>query len=105
MKAYKTSEIRTLFPYESFDHPDKVQKTELPTYDAYYSELFSYSPFEAEYNRYVTLLKSGMTTEHVVTKLKLSEPPPTGVEDYQNLQKSWEWERMSSFKHFLRWYN
>ena len=30
LKAYKTSETKGFFPYESFDHPDKMQKTELP---------------------------------------------------------------------------
>ena len=30
LKAYKTSETRGFFPYEWFDHPDKMQNTELP---------------------------------------------------------------------------
>ena len=37
LKAYKTSETKRFFPYEWFDHPDKMQITELSPYDAFYS--------------------------------------------------------------------
>ena len=30
LKAYKTSETKGFFPYEGFDHPDKMQNPELP---------------------------------------------------------------------------
>ena len=105
LKAYKTSETKRFFPYEWFDHPDKMQNTELPPYDAFYKKLRSSNPLEAEYTDYVNLLKSGLTTEQAVVKLKLSKPPPTGIENYQYLQQIWKQEQMSSFKDFLRWYN
>ena len=50
-------------------------------------------------------MKSGLTTEEAVVKLKLSKPPLTGIEDYQYLQQKWKQEQLSSFKDFLRWYN
>ena len=105
LKAYKTSETKGFFPYEWFDHPDKMQNTELPPYDAFYSKLRSCNPLEAEYTDYVNLLKSGLSTEQAVIKLKLSKPPPTGIENYHYLQQIWKQEQMSSFKDFLRWYN
>ena len=105
LKAYKTSETKGFFPYEWFDHPDKMQNVELPPYDAFYSKLRSCNPLEAEYTDYVNLLKSGLTTEQAVVKLKLSKPPPTGIENYQYLQQIWKQEQMSTFKDFLRWYN
>ena len=80
-----------------------MQNTELPPYDAFYSKLRSCNPLEAEYTDYVNLLKSGLTTEQAVVKLKLSKPPPTGIENYQYLQQIWKQEQMSSFKDFLRW--
>ena len=49
LKAYKTSETKGFFPYEWFDHPDKLQNTELPPYDAFYSKLRSCNPLEAKY--------------------------------------------------------
>ena len=83
LKAYKTSETKWFFPYERFDHPDKMQNTELPPYDAFYSKLRSCNPLVAEYTDFVNLLKSGLTTEQAIVKLKLSKPPPTGIENYQ----------------------
>ena len=105
LKAYKTSETKGCLPYEWFDHPDKMQITELPPYDSFYSRLRSCNALEAENTDYVNLLKSGMTTEQAVVKLKLSKPPPTGIENYQYLQQIWKQDQMSSFKDFLRWYN
>ena len=54
---------------------------------------------------YVNLLKSGFSTEQAVVKLKLSKPPPTGIENYQYLQQMWKQEQMNSFNDFLRWCN
>ena len=86
LKAYKTSDTKGFFPYEWFDHPDKKQNPELPPYDAFYSKLRSCNPLETEYTDYVNLLKSGLTTEQAVIKLKLSKPPLTGIENYHYLQ-------------------
>ena len=105
LKAYKASETKRFFPYERFDHPDKMQNNELPPYDAFYSKIRSCNPLEAEYTDYVNLLKSGLTTEPAVVKLKLSKPPPIGIENYQYLQEIWKQEQMSSFTDFLRWYD
>ena len=82
-----------------------MQNTELPPYDAFYSKRRSCNPLEAEYTDYVNLLKSGLTTERAVVKLKLSKPPPTGFEKYKYLQQIWKQEQMTSLKDFLRWYN
>ena len=87
LKAYKTLETKGFFPYEWFDHVDKMQNTELPPYDAFYSKLRSSNPLEAEYTDYVNLLKSGLTTEQAVVKLRLSKPPPTGTENYHYLKQ------------------
>ena len=105
LKAYKTSETKGFFPHEWFDHPDKMQNTELPPCDDFYRKLRSCNLLEAECTDYVNLLKSGLATEKAVVKLKLSKPPPTGIENYQYLQQIWKQEQMSSFKDCLRWYN
>ena len=102
LKAYKTSSTKGFSPYEWFDHPDKMQNTEHPPSDAFYSKLRSCNPLEAELADYVILLKSGLTTEKAVVQLKILKPPPTGNENYQYLQQIWKPERMSSFKGFLR---
>ena len=58
VKAYKTSETIGFFPYEWFDHPDKMHNTKLLPYDAFYNIFRSCNPLEAEYTDYVNLLKS-----------------------------------------------
>ena len=105
LKAYKTSETKRFFPYEWFDHPDKIQNPEPPPYDAFYSKRRSCNPLETAYTDYVTILKSRLTTEQSVIKLKPSKPPPTGIKKYLYLQQIWKQQQMSSFKEFLRWYN
>ena len=35
LKAYKTLETKGVFPYEWFDHPDKMHIKEFPPYDAF----------------------------------------------------------------------
>ena len=82
-----------------------MQNKELPPYDAFYSKLRSCNPLETEYTDYVNLLKTGLITEQAVVKLKLSKPPPTGIENYQYLQQIWKQEQMSSIKDSLPWYN
>ena len=105
LKAYKTSETKKFFPYEWFDHSDKMKNKELPPYGTFYSKLRSCNPLGTEYTEYVNLLKSGLTTEQAFIKLKLSKPPPTGVENYHYVQQISKQEQMSLFKHFLRCYN
>ena len=39
LKAYKTSETKGFFPYEWFDHADKMHNAEFPPYDAFFSKL------------------------------------------------------------------
>ena len=82
-----------------------MQNTELPPFYAFYSKLRSCNPLEDECTDYVILLKSGLTTEQAVVKLKLSNPPPRGIWNYQYLKQTWKQEKMSSFKDFLQWFN
>ena len=103
LKAYRNPETKGFFPYEWFDHPEKKHNPELPPYETFYSKLRSCNPLEPENTDYVNLLKSGLTTEQAVVKLKLSKPAPTGNENYQYLQQIWKQAQMSSFKDFLCW--
>ena len=105
LKAYKKSETKVFFRYEWFDQPDRRQNTERPPYGASYGKFRSCNPLKANYTDYANLLKSGLTTEQSVVKLKLSKPPSTGIKNYQYLQQIWKQAQMSSFKDFLRWYN
>ena len=98
LKAYRTSETKKFSPYEWFDHPDKMHNTEISPYGIFYSKLCSCNTLEAEYTDYVNLFKSGLTAEKTVVKLKLLNPPPTGIGNYQKLKQIWKQEQISSFK-------
>ena len=39
LKAYKTAETKGFFPYDWFDCPQKMNNSELPPYDAFFSKL------------------------------------------------------------------
>ena len=105
LKAYKTAETKGFFPYEWFDCPQKMNNSELPPYDAFFSKLRNVNLLEKDYSDYQNLLDSGLKTEEALSKMKLSKPPPSGEENYQYLLDIWNHENMCTFKDFLRWYN
>ena len=100
LKAYKTSETKSFFPYKWSDHRDRLQNPEFPPFDAFYSKLRRRNPLQTENTDYVNLLKSGLTAEQAVIELKLSKPPPSGIEIYHYLQQIWRQEQMGSFNDF-----
>ena len=83
LKAYKTSETKGFFPYEWFDCPQKMNNSELPPNDAFFSKLLKVNPLEKDYSDYQKLLSSGLKTEEALSKMKLSKPPISGEENYQ----------------------
>ena len=105
LKAYKTTETKGFFPYEWFDCPQKMNNSELPPYDAFFSKLQNVNPLGIDYSDYQNLLSSGLKTEEALSKMNLSKPPPSGEENYQNLLYIWIHENMCTFKDYLRWYN
>ena len=105
LKAYKTAETKGFFPCEWFDCPQKMNTSELPPYDAFFSKLRNMNPLEKDYSDYQNLLDSGLKTEEVLSKMKLSKPPPLGEKNCQSLPDIWNHENMCTFKDFLRWYN
>ena len=104
LKPYMTSETKGFFPYEWFNHPDKLNEKELPPYEAFHNKLRNSNPLGKEYLDYEKLIGSGLTTESSRVKMRLSEIPPTWAENYFYLQKVWEQEK-NAVKDFLRCYN
>ena len=105
LKAYKTAETKSFSPYECFDCPQKMHKSQLPPYDAFFSKLRNVNLFEKDYSDYQIKLSSGLKIGEALTKTKLSKPPPSGEENYQFLLDIWNHENMCTDKDFLRWYN
>ena len=103
LKAYKTKETKSFFPYEWFDCPEKMNNKELPAYDSFFNILRNSNPLEKDYNDFQNLVNSGLTTEQAVAKLRMDRIPPTGAENYSYLQSVWESNNMQNFSVFLKW--
>ena len=48
LKAYKTTETKGFFRYEGFDCPKKINSSELPPCDAFFSKLRNVNPLEKD---------------------------------------------------------
>ena len=105
LKAYKTKETKSFFPYEWFDCPEKINNKEFPPYDSFFSVLRNSNPLEKDYNDFQNLIDSGLTTEQAVAKLRMDGIPRTSAENYSYLQSVWENNNVQKFSDFLKWYN
>ena len=105
LKAYKTKETKSFFPYEWFDCPEKMNNKKFPPYDSFFSILRNSNPLEKDYNDFQNLVNSGSTTEQAVAKLRMDRIPLTGAENCSYLQSVWENINMQYFSDFLKWYN
>ena len=86
LKAYKTSETKK-FLEERFDHPNKMQNTDPPPYDAFHSELRSCNPLETGDRVNVNLLKTGLTTRQAVVKYNNQSHPLLGLRILKTCKK------------------
>ena len=92
--AYKTAETKGFFPFEWFDCPQKMNKSELPPYDAFFNKLRNVNPLEKDYSDYQNLLSSGLKTEEALSKMKLPKHPTLGEVNYQCLLDMWNHENI-----------
>ena len=105
LKAYKTKETKSFFPYEWFDCPKKMNNKELSPYDSFFSTLRNSNPLEKDYNDFQNLVNSRLTTEQAVAKLRMDRILPSGAENCSYLQSVWKNNNMQYFSDFLKWYN
>ena len=49
--------------------------------------------------------KSGLDEQQALKKLQIKTIPPSGLDNYNYLQETWEKNGMTVFKGFLKWYN
>ena len=84
LKAYKIPQMKSYFPYEWFDHVDKLNHPCLPGYETFYSELKKMNVLEVK---------------------DMAKAAKTGPARYQELQQIWQDHNMTTFKDFLIYYN
>ena len=94
LKAYHVEESKSYFPYEWFDSAEKLDYSELPAYDTFWSELKKKNTLE-EMEK-----KSDDEEEDDAEKKRLQ-----GRKNYEELKEVWKSENMKTFKDFLIYYN
>ena len=105
LKACETAGTKNFFPYERFDCPQKMNNSELPPYDAFFSKLRNVNTLEKDYSDYQKLFRCELKTEEALSEMRLSKPPPSREDNYQYLPDILNHENMFTFKDFLCWYN
>ena len=100
LKAYKTDEAKSFFPYEWFDNAEKLNNKELPPYDSFFRKLRDINLLEKDYNECKNTTTSGLSSEQAVCKLRLNKIPPTDDENYAYLRSICVSEGMKTLKTF-----
>ena len=71
LKAHKTAKTKGFFPYDWFDCPQKMNNSELPPYDAFFSKFRNVNLLEKDFSDYQKLLSCGLKTEEALFKMNL----------------------------------
>ena len=94
LKAYDVKMTKSFMCYDWLTSPEKLKYPSIPPYESFYSSLKQCNVLEEEYIQYEKLEnKDGIS------------PPKTGVENYEELQRIWLENDMSTFEDFLMYYN
>ena len=105
LKAYKTSETKNYFPHEWFNDPEKLNNTQLPLYETFFSKLPNSNPLEKDYSDFQSSIDDGLTSIEALMELKNKQPPAIGQENYQYVTSVSQQENMCTLKDFFRWYD
>ena len=105
LKAYGASEEKGFFPYEWFDSAEKMNESQLPPIESFWSKLKNHNVLSVDYDKFMDCKKRGIEEKEALKKLKLKTVPKNAEENYRELQNIWEKENMNTFRDFLKWYN
>ena len=106
LKSYDSDVTKSYFPYEWLDEFSKLDETEMPSYDAFFSKLKNGNTLEFEYNSYLEkLCKNKGNVETTLQSLHLETPPKSGIENYLHLKETWRVNQWSSVRDLLEMYN
>ena len=85
MKAYKTSETKNYFPYECFADAEKLNNTQLPPNETFFSKLRNEVPLKKVYSEFRGLIDGGLTSKEALSELEVRQTAATGQENCQYL--------------------
>ena len=77
----------------------------MPPYEVFFSKLRNNNPLDKDFIDYEKLRKSEFDKEQALKKLQIKTVPPSGLDNYNYLQETWNKNGMTVFKDFLKWYN
>ena len=91
LKAYRAKEMKKFLPYDWFASPDKLDCTELPPYEAFFSKLRNHNYLEKDFNDYQKLVDGRLDQQRALKmkKLRIQSVPPTYFENYYWLKNIW----------------
>ena len=78
LKTYNTAETKGSFPYNWFDHAEKLKKTQLPSYETIFSKVCNNNSLKKGYSDFQSLTDGGLTSKEALLKPKLNQIPLTG---------------------------
>ena len=105
LKAYGASEEKGFFPYEWFHSIEKLNVSQLPPINSFWSTLKNHNVLSVDYDKFVQLKNGGMEKDEILKKLRFKKVPQNAEENYLELQNIWERERMQTFCDFLMYNN
>ena len=82
LKAYGASEEKGFFPYEWFDSFEKLNVSQLPPIDSFWSNLKNHNVLSVDYDKFVQLKNGGMEQDEILNKLRLKKVPQNAEENY-----------------------
>lgn len=88
IKSYEIELHKSFFPYEFLTSYDKLEHTQLPPYDSFFSSLKKVNVLEKEHARFLRLVDQEHHSVAVaLKKINLKTPPLTGQANYQRLRE------------------
>ena len=106
LKAYNITQAKSFFPYEYFDGLEKLQSTDFPQYEDFFSSLKGKNTLEPSQHDHLTTAESGVigrepSQEQPLTDQQIRE---IGQFRYNQLLDQWN-ENEWTFRDFLTHYN
>ena len=106
IKSYDIELHKSFFPYEFCSSFEKLEHTQLPPYEAFFSSLKNCNVLEEEFSRYKYLIEvEKIPLSKALKLMNIKEKPRTGLENYQFLLKTWQDQGMRNMKDYLKYYN
>ena len=99
------SDSKSYFPYEYIDSYDKLQETQLPPYDAFYSKLKQENVLDAEYQNYIVHRLGLPRGTCLNDPEQIARAPMNGRDKYRQLQQMWIDLEWSCIGDYLEYYN